>query len=147
VAKKKVSRRQAPPQATLTITQQKRDRVASILAVVAGLLAVREGGSVLFGLSIPGEHALPWLAWYSVAMGAVSVIAGAGMWRKAEWSISLGVNILVFNAIVWAGLIGLDRFVQTVDMTSIFGMMFRTLTWIVVVFLLKWKRQAQAGRA
>jgi hypothetical protein len=145
VAKKKASRRQEPPQAKLTITQQKRDRVACILAVMVGLLAVREGGAVLFGVSAPGEQVLPWLAWYGAAMGILSVIAGIGIWMQAEWSVSLGVNIVVFNAIVCAGLIGLDRFVQPVAAAGIFGTMFRTVTWVVIVFLLRWKRQPQAG--
>jgi len=146
MAKKKASRRKELPQAIPGITQQKRDRVASILAVVVGLLAVREGGSVLFGLSVPGDHVPSWLAWYSVAMGVASVIAGSGIWTKAEWSVSLSVNLLAFNAIVFAGLIGLDYFVLTVAKTSIFGMMFRTFAWIVIVFLLKWKRLPQADR-
>jgi len=144
VARKKVARQKEQPRADLGITQRKRDRVASILAIMLGLLALREGISVLIGLSVPDDHVLPWLSWYSAAMGAVSVIAGAGMWMKAEWCISLSVNILAFNVIVCGGLIGLDRFVQTVAMTSLFGTMFKAFTWIVIVSLLKWKRQPQS---
>jgi hypothetical protein len=47
--------------------------------------------------------------------------------------------------IVFAGLVGLSYFGQTAARISIFAMMFRTFTWIVIVSLLKWKRQEQAG--
>jgi hypothetical protein len=147
VAKKKTAPKKEPPPVEVKITQQKRDRVAAILAIVLGLLTIREGGSVLLGLTVPSYPVLPWLVWYNVAMGVVSVVAGAGMWWKAEWSITLAVNILMFHGIVFAGLIGLEQFGQTVSRISIFAMMFRTFTWIVIVSLLKWKRQEQAGKA
>jgi hypothetical protein len=144
MAKKKTKNKTSPPPAKATITQQKRDRVASIFAVVLGLLSVKEGGSVLLGLTIPNYHVIPWLVWYNVAMGAVSVVAGVGMWMRSAWSISLSVNILAFHGIVFFGLIGMQRYGQDVAMHSIFAMMFRTFTWTVIYLLLKWNRQDQA---
>jgi hypothetical protein len=74
-------------------------------------------------------------------MGAVSVAAGVGIWTGRPWSIDLGVNILVFHAIVFAGLLGMQKFGQPVAMVSIFAMLFRTFIWVVIVSLVKWKRQ------
>ena len=113
--------------------------------MVLGLVSVREGGSVLLGLTTPAYAVLPWLVWYNVAMGIVSVVAGVGMWQQREWSITLAVNILTLHGIVFLGLIGLNQFGQTVAMISIFAMLFRTFTWIVIYSLLKWKRQSPAG--
>jgi hypothetical protein len=144
---KKQSRKKAPEQVSFRIDQQKRDRVAAILAIVLGLVSVREGGSVLLGLTTPAYVVLPWLVWYNVAMGIVSVAAGAGMWQQREWCISLAVNILTLHGIVFLGLIGLNQFGQTVAMISIFAMLFRTFTWTVICSLLKWKRQSGAGAA
>ena len=66
MAKKKVSLKKAPPPAKTAITQRKRDQVASIFAIVIGLLSVREGGAVLLGVTnalvqlalgdLDGEH-------------------------------------------------------------------------------------------
>jgi hypothetical protein len=140
MSKKKAAGKKETPPETIKITQQKRDRVAAILAVVLGLLTIREGGSVLLGVTIPDYHVLPWLVWYNVAVAIVSVAAGVGMWRQLEWGITLAVNILTLHGIVFAGLIGLSQYGQAVARLSIFAMMFRTFTWIVIVSLLKWKR-------
>jgi hypothetical protein len=143
--KKKKQRAQIVEQNTLKIDQQKKDRVAAILAVVLGLVSIREGGSVLLHVTTPSYPILPWLVWYNVVMGFVSVIAGAGMWKRKEWGITQSVNILTLHSIVFFGLIGLRQFGQTVAMISMFAMLFRTFTWIVIVSLLKWKRQAIEG--
>jgi hypothetical protein len=143
MAKKKASSKKSPPPANTAITQRKRDQVASILAVVLGLLSVREGGSVLVGLTKPAYHVIPWLVWYNVAMGVVSAVAGIGMWMRRAWSINLSVNVLAFHGIVFVGLIGMLQYGQAVAMNSIYAMMFRTFTWIVIYLLLKWNRQDQ----
>jgi sensor histidine kinase YesM len=140
VAKKKASFKKAPPPAETAITQQKRDRVASVLAIVIGLLSIREGGAVLLGVTVPDFPVLTWLVWYNVTLGFVSVAAGIGMWTKGDWSRTLALNILVLHAVVFAGLIALYQSGQTVANRSIFAMMFRTFTWIVIYSLLKWKR-------
>lgn len=128
-----------PPEAK--ITQQKRDRVAAILAVMLGFLSVIEGGRVLLGLWVPDYPVFRWLVWYNVCMGAVSVVVGAGIWQQHERSRNFAVNILTFHAIVFAGLFGLMQMGQIVAVKSILAMMFRTFAWIVVYFLVSWKRQ------
>jgi hypothetical protein len=141
MSKKKAARKKEPPPMKVTITQQKRDRVAAILALVLGLLSIREGGSVLLGIETKTYRVLSWLVWYNVAMGVVSVVAGAGMWMRRAWSISLGLNILSLHGIVFLGLIGLNQYGQDVARMSIFAMLFRTFTWTVIYLLLTWKRQ------
>jgi hypothetical protein len=143
VAKKKTSLKKTPPPAKAIITQQKRDRIASILAIMIGLLSIREGGSVLLGLMVPDYPVLTWLVWYNVTLGFVSVAAGVGMWTRRHWSHTLALNILALHAVVFIGLIALYKLGQTVAMRSIFAMMFRTFTWIVIYSLLKWKRQEE----
>lgn len=125
------------------ITQQKRDRISSILAIMIGLLSMREGGSVLLGVTVPDYPVLPWLVWYNVAMGFVSVAAGVGIWSGRHWGHTLALNILALHAVVFISLVALYKLGQTVAMRSIFAMMFRTFTWIVIYSLLKWKRQKE----
>lgn len=117
--------------------------VASILAILIGLLSVREGGAVLLGVTIPDFPVLTWLVWYNVALGCVSVAAGIGMWIRRYWSRTLALNILAFHAVVFAGLFALYQFGQSVAHRSIFAMMFRTFAWIVIYSLLAWRRQEE----
>lgn len=140
MAKKKVSLKKAPPPAKTAITQRKRDQVASIFAIVIGLLSVREGGAVLLGVAVPDYPVLTWLVWYNVVLGFVSVVAGIGMWLTRDWGRTLALNILAFHGIVFFCLFALYQFGQTVAHRSIFAMMFRTFTWIVIYSLLNWKR-------
>ena len=141
MAKKKVSLKKAPPPAKTAITQRKRDQVASIFAIVIGLLSVREGGAVLLGVTVPDYPVLTWLVWYNVVLGFVSTVAGIGMWLTRYWGRTLALNILAFHGIVFICLFALYQFGQTVAHRSIFAMMFRTFTWIVIYSLLNWKRQ------
>lgn len=139
--KKKRTDQKAVRQARLNITQEKRDRVAAILAVVLGLLTIMEGGRVLLGLSIPAYTVHRWLVWYNVVMGGASVIAGAGIWQAQEWSRSLAVNILALHAIVLVSLFGLKQAGQDIALQSLFAMTFRTFSWIVINSLVRWKRE------
>jgi hypothetical protein len=146
MSKKKRTQGKAAPSMEVKITQQKRDRVAAVLAVMLGLLSVTEGGRVLLGLFVPGYPVLPWLVWYNVGMGALSVAAGAGIWLQRERARSLAVNILTLHAIVFVGLFALKQMGQTVAMQSIFAMMFRTFSWSVIYSLVSWKRQEDTSR-
>ena len=139
--KKKTRLEKSPQKQELRIDQKKRDRVAAVLGIMVGLLTITEGGRVLLGLSTPAYTVLPWLVWYNVAMGAVSVAAGVGIWRQRSCSIDLGVNILALHAVVFAGLLALRQMGQPVAAVSLFAMLFRTFLWIVIVSLVKWNRQ------
>ncbi len=141
MSKKKRTKEKAAPPATVKITQQKRDQVAAILAVMLGLLSVLEGGRVLLGQYVPDYPVLPWLVWYNVVLGALSAAVGVGIWQGSERSRNFAVNILTLHAIVFAGLFALKQTGQIVAMKSIFAMMFRTFAWIVIYLLVRWKRQ------
>jgi hypothetical protein len=143
MSKKKRTQLKAVPSTDVKITQLKRDRVAAVLAVTLGLLSVIEGGRVLLCLRVPDYSVLPWLVWYNVGMGAVSIAAGAGIWLRNEKTRGLAINILTLHAIVFAGLVALRQVGQIVAMQSIFAMMFRTFTWIVIYLLISWKRQKE----
>jgi hypothetical protein len=141
MAKKKATRKNIPLRTDWKVTQQKRDRLASTLAIALGLLSIREGGAVLLGLTVPDYHVLPWLVWYNVIMGVVSVAAGAGMWQQQDRSVALAVNILVIHGIVFVSLFAMYQLGQVVAARSIYAMLFRTFAWIVIYSLLRWRRE------
>jgi len=122
--------------------QQKRYRLAALLAIIPGVLSIKEGGSVLLGLSTPSYHVLPWLVTYNVVLGFVSVIAGAGIWMVRDVSLKLATTILSFHGLVLMVLLILFAFKEQVAPISIMAMLFRTTIWTIIVLLVRRKDSA-----
>ncbi len=141
MTKKIISRKNVPLRAGGKMLQGKRDRIASILAITLGLLSIREGGAVLLGITRPEYHVLSWLVWYNVIMGVVSVVVGAGMWKQQDRSVALSVNIVMLHGFVFLSLFGMYQFGVAVAARSIYAMLFRTFSWIVIYSLLRWRRE------
>jgi hypothetical protein len=127
--------------------QRNRQRFAAIPALVIGLLSIKEGGSVLLGLSTPAYPVLQWLVLYNVVLGFVSLGAAVSMWMQRRWAGTLAVTILSFHGLVFLALVALFALGKTVAPISIMAMLFRTTVWLVIVALLLWKRQARGGNA
>jgi hypothetical protein len=125
------------------VTQQNFYRLTAIPAFIIGLLSIKEGGSVLLGLSTKAYPVLPWLVWYNVVMGFVSVIAGAGLWMQRRWGSVLAAVILPCHGIVFLSLMALVMFGKTVARISIMAMLFRTAVWFVIYMVLRWKSDFQ----
>lgn len=128
------------------MTIQNRHRLAALLAIIPGLLSIKEGGSVLLGLATKSYTVLPWLVWYNVVLGFASVIAGVGLWRQRAGSIKPATTILALHGLVFMILIILFAFKAPVSIISILAMLFRTSVWIVIIALLRWRGKEQAGK-
>ncbi len=122
------------------MTIQNRHRLAALLAIILGLLSIKEGGSVLLGLATKSYTILPWLVWYNVVLGFASVIVGAGLWREREGSIKPATLILTLHGLVLLILIILFAFKAPVSLISIMAMLLRTSAWIVIIALLRWEK-------
>jgi hypothetical protein len=129
------------------VTQQNFYRLTSIPAFIIGLLSIREGGGVLLGLSTKAYPVLPWLVWYNVVVGFVSVIAGVGLWTQRRWGGVLAAMILLCHGIVFLSLMALVMFGKTVARISTMAMLFRTAMWLVIYMVLRWKNDSQASTA
>lgn len=123
--------------------QQKRQQLAAILAIVLGLLSIKEGGSVLLGLTTKPYVILPWLVWYNVVVGFLSVLAGRGMWLTRTWAVKLADTIVTLHGVVLMLLVVLYMFHEPVALTSVMAMLFRTLVWVGIVILLRWRAEDQ----
>ena len=80
-------------------------RGASVLAVLFGLMTLKEGGTVLFG----GEAArtaagayVPWVLWFNFLAGFAYVAAGLGLWWRQGWAAGLALGIALTTALVFA---------------------------------------------
>ena len=129
------------------MTLRNRHRLAAALAIVLGLLSIKEGGSVLLGLETKPYHVLPWLVMYNVALGFVSVVAGIGIWTQRAWSGMLAVVILLLHSLVFFSLFMMYEFGNEVAFISVTAMLVRTIVWLVIYSLLLLKNSAQAGKA
>jgi hypothetical protein len=127
--------------------EQNKYRIAAIPAFILGLLSIKEGGSVLLGLSTKAYTVLPWLVWYNVVLGFVSVIAGIGLWMKQTWGYTFAAAIVSLHGLVLMILIILFAFREAVAVTSIMAMLFRTLVWVGVLMLIKWRSRGQEDNA
>lgn len=129
------------------MTLQKRHRLAALLAIIPGLLSIKEGGSVLLGLVTKDYTILSWLVWYNVVLGFISVIIGIGLWRVHKGSIRLAITILSLHGLVLIFLIILFAFKVPMSLISIIAMLFRASVWIAIIVLLRWKVKEQTGKA
>jgi len=112
-------------------------RLAAIAAFILGLLSIKEGGSVLLGLTTKAYTVLPWLVWYNVVLGSVSVAAGIGLWMKRTWGLTFAAAIVSLHFLVLVILVILYSFRKPVAVHSIAAMLVRTLVWAGMLLLLQ----------
>ena len=117
----------------------------SLLAVVFGLMTLKEGGAVLFGSgearTAAGNY-VPFVLWFNFVAGFAYVVAGVGIWLQRRWAAGLALVIAAATALVFAAfgvhvIAGGDYELRTVVAMSL-----RTLVWtaIAVVALLARRR-------
>ena len=79
--------------------------VVSLVAVVFGLLTIKEGGTVLFGgeaaRAVAGNY-VPFVLWFNFLAGFAYVIAGAGLWALQRWAFWLALAIAIGTLVVFA---------------------------------------------
>ncbi len=120
-----------------------RHRIAAVIELVIGLLSIKEGGSVLLGLSTKTYHVLPWLVTYNVVLGFVSVVAGIGLWLQRSWGRTLAAVILISHGTVFVAVFLLFEFGKAAAIQSVLAMLFRAAVWLAVYSLLLWKSKTQ----
>jgi hypothetical protein len=125
------------------MVSRNRHRIAAVLALIIGLLSIKEGGSVLLGLSTKTYHVLPWLVAYNVALGLVSVGAGIGLWTQRGWGSMLAAVILMLNGLVFLTVFLLFEFGKGAAFQSVMAMFFRTVVWLAIYSLVLWKNRAE----
>ncbi len=121
----------------LYMNMKNKYRLTAIVAFILGLLSIVEWGSVLLGLTTKPYTVLPWLVWYNVVLGFVSVAAGVGLWMKRTWGLSFAVTIVSLNFLVLVILVILYSFRQPVALHSIAAMLVRSLVWAGILLVLQ----------
>ncbi len=125
---------------------QNKHRLAALAAFILGLLSIVEGGSVLLGLTTKPYTVLPWLVWYNVVLGFVSVAAGVGLWLQRTWGYTFAATIVALHGLVLMILVILYSFREPVALQSIGAMLVRTLVWAGILLVLLRGRSGERSR-
>lgn len=117
------------------MTPKTMKRLAGTAGVAVGLASVIAGARVLLGFSQPAYTVIPLLVLYNVAMGAVALLAGTGLWGNRAWAPKLaGVIALCHLAVL--GLLLLAKFMgESIAAESVGAMTFRSAAWSAIALL------------
>jgi len=79
--------------------------LAALVAIVFGLMTMREGGLVLYGneaaVSAAGDF-VPFVLWFNFIAGFFYIIAGVGLWLQRRWGLALAIILAASTAFIFA---------------------------------------------
>lgn len=109
------------------------NKIASILALVIGAMAIFAGGKVLLGID-PGYYVIDWVPVYNFSMGLISAFLTAVLlWKNHRFAFAAAGATLAAHTIIMVVL-------QTVYRVSVAGesiqaMTIRMIVWAMIVSL------------
>jgi hypothetical protein len=110
-------------------------KILSIIAVLFGLLTLREGGSVIFDIGSARQDAgnfVPFVLWVNFLSGFVYIAAGIGLWMHKRWAALLSVALLIGIAITYVAFGVSILQGQLYEMRTVYAMALRTALWCVI---------------
>jgi hypothetical protein len=111
-----------------------RTRIAAVLALIIGAMAMYAGGRVLLGV-LPGYYVIDWLPVYNFTVGVLSVFVTAVLlWKDHRLARHAAVVTFSAHALVMAILFIFYRSVVAID--SITAMSVRLVVWAAILSLL-----------
>jgi hypothetical protein len=122
----------------MTTLKQPRGWLISSLAIVAilfGLMTIKEGGAVLLGneaaVGAAGNY-LPFVLWFNFLSGFAYIAAGVGLWLRQRWAVWLAVVIAVAIALAFAAFGMHINSGGSYEQRTAVAMSMRTVVWIVI---------------
>lgn len=120
----------------------------SVIAVVFGLLSLKEGGSVLFGVvdarAAAGNY-IPFVVWFNFLAGFAYVAAGVGLWMQQRWAMVLAIAIAVATALASVTLGFMVLSGTPFEQRTVFAMGLRTVVWTTIAAI-AWRRQTHRSK-
>ena len=110
-------------------------RILPVIAVVFGLLTLKEGGTVIFDIGSARQAAgnfVPFVVWFNFLSGFFYIIAGIGLWIQKRWALSLSIALLIGIVItyIFLGIHVLNGGLY--EMRTVYAMALRTFVWSVI---------------
>ena len=119
--------------------------VISLIALVFGLMTIKEGGSVVFGIgearAAAGNY-IPFVVWFNFLAGFAYVVAGVGLWMQQRWASSMAVAIAAATALASVALGFMILSGTPYEQRTAFAMGLRTVVWVVIAAV-AWRRRGQ----
>ncbi|MBI5625885.1 MAG: hypothetical protein HY935_01590 [Nitrosomonadales bacterium] len=115
-----------------------RIRAISLVAVVFGLLTIKEGGAVLFGdeaARIAAGNYVPFVLWFNFVSGFAYVVAGIGLWLQQRWSAWLAAAIATAIVLTFTAFGMHINSGGAYEQRTVIAMIMRTLVWVVIATL------------
>src|SRR5690606_10823992 len=106
--------------------------IATILAILIGILSVISGSMVLLGLRSVDYRVLDWLVVYNVTLGIISILVAYQIGKQHNRSKLMIMTILLLHFLV---LVYLYFFNDMVAVESIKAMAFRVGIWAAILIL------------
>jgi hypothetical protein len=122
-------------------------KIAAVLALIIGAMAIFAGGQVLLGKD-PGYYVIDWLPVYNVTVGLLSALVTAPLiWRESRWALPAALATLAAHTSVMVVL--QTAYSSVVASDSIRAMTIRMAAWLVILALLlvQTRRDARAVSA
>lgn len=126
-------------------------RSASIVAVMFGLLTIREGGAVLFWSEAARRAAgqyVPFVVWFNFLAGFVYFIAGVGLWFRKRWAAGLGFAIAIATLAVFVAFGVHLASGGGYELRTAIAMSLRSGVWIAIALIayrFLWKTRERGG--
>jgi len=110
------------------------NKIASILAFLVGGMSIFAGALVMRGWE-PGYFVINWLPVYNFILGTLTVFIPAILiWKNSKYAMPAAVATFSIHAIVTLLLLTIFR--GTVAANSIGAMLFRLVTWLIILALM-----------
>jgi len=111
------------------------NKIASILAVIIGAMAIFAGGQVLFLGKQMDYYVINWLPYYNFTMGVISVLVTAVLiWKNSRYALPAAIATFAAHALVM--LVLLTAYKGVVAPDSIVAMSVRLVVWAVILILM-----------
>lgn len=109
--------------------------LASLIAILFGLVTIKSGGMVLFfdgeARQAAGRY-VPFILWFNFLAGFIYVITGIGLWLRKRWAVGLAIALALGTLAAFAAL-GLHIFSNgEYEMRTVAAMAIRTVVWITI---------------
>lgn len=118
-------------------------RIAAVLALIIGAMAIFAGGRVLLG-NDPGYYVIDWLPVYNFILGVLSAsVVALLIWKRSPYALPAAVATLALHALVMIVLIA--GYGDVVAKDSIVAMTIRIVVWVIIVGLLVFSARRTAA--
>ncbi len=109
-------------------------KIAAVLALIIGAMAVFAGGRVLLG-NDPGYYVINWLPLYNYSIGLITLtITAVLIWTSSKHALTVSIGTFSLHALVMLILQTAYRGVVAAD--SLEAMTIRLVVWAVILGLM-----------